>query len=318
MSFLINAISFVYGCVVAVKKKLYDWKIFSSYKPKAYTISVGNIVAGGAGKTPCTIFLAELLSKYGPCTVVVRPYKASHENDMSPLQVHKDLTVSICGDEAKLIANRVPSASVWVGNKAQTARFVDESSRYIVVDDGFQHFALQRDCDIVVLDAKNPFGKNRLRREAPTSLSRADLVIVNFKEEVFEFDEEAVRIYTKAPIIYAHYQVDGFFDLHDMPKQVPPGTKVALFSAIADDKPLRACLEKLGLDIVKTLTLNDHEKITNEQLRSLFSEAMICICTEKDRVKLAASDLPICWLKVSLRLSDPDHTLIAQLLQVPL
>lgn len=314
-------VSLFYWTVVAINKKLYELGLFEKVRTKAYTISVGNIVAGGAGKTPFVLYLAELLSRKGLCGVVLRPYKALHEGNKEPVQVLPEMSAAQIGDEAALISRRLPAVFVWVGKKAAAACALDrscpkDSLKYIIVDDGFQHFALERDCDIVIVDAHNVFGKGRLLRERPSALSRADLIVVNEKHTpcVFESVAKELRAYATAPLIHVRYKVDGFFDGSGNRLILPKNSHVALFCGLADPTSFTEILRAQGYHIVSVLMLQDHEAIVESRLDEFVRVSKArgvdwIVCTEKDIVKVNATNFPLCYLKIDVEVLSGEDLL---------
>jgi tetraacyldisaccharide 4'-kinase len=261
--------------------------------------------------------------------VVARPYKAKAEEYKEPLQVDsRNHTAQEVGDEPLLIAKRLPDVAVWVGKKAEAAKRADQSgAKVVIVDDGFQHFALQRDLDLVVIDALNP--ATGLCREPLSSLKRADLIFLNCRTSFC--DTWAIRMrlmeYTKAPIVEVSYRVVGFYDLQNKPHEIAKGAKVSLFCAIANPDQFKASIESEGLHVVHCMHAADHTSFTKEQLEA-FAEASFkkgaeaFICTEKDYVKIEASSYPIFWLKISLQIEKAEdmatlRNLIYQVLQLP-
>lgn len=311
---LLYLVGVVYSLVVSIRKKLYDWGVFSSFRPKAYTISVGNLAAGGAGKTPCVIFLAEMLLKKGACGVVLRPYKALQEKATKPIRAERDMPAALIGDEAAVVLHRVPQALVWVGNKQAAARLLDQQGgQYIIIDDGFQHFGIKRDCDIVVIDAHNPFSRGRLFRERPEALSRADYIILNEKHKPCDCSavKQAIRRYSSAPIIHARYVLDGFYDRTGAVVSIEKGTKVALFCAIAEPVYFKETVDLSGLEVLDSLFLPDHESCFFEALDAFWQKAQsrgaqYLLCTEKDIVKYKPLFPELCWLKISMQIDEAD------------
>jgi tetraacyldisaccharide 4'-kinase len=289
-------------------RKCYEWKISTAYRPKAYTISVGNIVAGGAGKTPCTIFLAEKYRRKGKVAIVCRPYKAALEKAQKPILVNpEEHTAAYVGDEALLLARRLSDVAVWVGNKRKAAEMADASGvDFIIIDDGFQHFALMRDLDIVVLDVTSHL--KGLCREPLSSIQRADLVVLNKrakKVDTADFEIELKR-YTCARIVEASYTVEGLFDFDDNPVTLDAAIKVAIFCGIANPVQFQETIQALGFDVVESYFAKDHELPDHNFLTSCISRSMPCICTEKDRVKLQGIKGPLYWLKVSCQIPQLD------------
>lgn len=291
------------------------------YKPRAKTISIGNIVAGGTGKTPFAIYLA---AKLGPCALLLRGYKAKIEKEAVSLVVTKETEdVALIGDEAMLIFRRVPQAKVIVGrNKCQSAQIADSLRLpYILIDDGMQHMHLARDVEIVLLDSQNPFGygyllPRGLLREPPSSLSRADLVVITSRsgeDDVVSVEQE-IRRYTSAPICTMTYEPYGLYDLQDRPVELASNTKVTAFCAIAKPEQFLKTLSSLGLVVERFVSFPDHDMVPLDELKKLAKSGSYLICTEKDRVKFSpkeAAELPLLWLKVEVKITAGEEKLFA-------
>jgi len=285
------------------------------YRPNAFTISIGNIVAGGTGKTPFVIFLARQLKSVA---ILLRGYKAEVEDAKIPFMFQKEAPVALVGDEAALIAKNVPEAKIFCSKKkAASALMADGYGlRYLVIDDGMQHKALARDLDIVMLDSENPFGygyllPRGLLREPLSALSRADLIVITCRNghDIRAEDEALLRQYTKASVCKVRFRPEGIFDLQGTSHHLPVGTKVGLFCAIAKPEQFVESVRLLGLDVVYTKFFTDHATVTEIELQKMVEEAKRLgadrlITTEKDMVKLATS-LPILYLKVGIEMMTP-------------
>lgn len=292
------------------------------YRPKAFTISIGNIVAGGTGKTPFAVFLASQLVQQYAVGILIRGYKADIEKSGKTHIFQKEAPVALVGDEAALLAQRVPEAVMFCGkNKAASARLADEKGmQVLIIDDGMQHIALDRDLEIVLLDSLNPFGYGHmlprgLLREPISSLQRADLVVVTCRIgiDIAPSIEEVIRSHTNAPICKVRFRSDGLFDLANKPCSLVEGTKVGVVCAIAKPDQFVASIVNLGLDVVFSQFLDDHASLTAVELENIAQKAKAngatcLVCTEKDKVKLKASltlCLPIYWLKIDIEMMTP-------------
>ncbi len=326
---LLRALLFVLSGFYAVAIALRPFFLKKPYRPKAYTISIGNIVAGGTGKTPFTIFLAGLLD--GSVGILIRGYKAEVENSDVPFMFQRNAPVAYVGDEAALIAKNVPEAKIFCSkNKAASALMADgQNCKYLIIDDGFQHLKVARDLDIVMLDAENPFGfgyllPRGLLREPKSALKRASLIVITSRNgnDIASQDEEEIRAYSQAPLCKVRFTFQGVFDLQGSPVAIPIGTKVGIFCAIAKPEQFLESIRKLGLDPVFTRFQADHGVFSPSELEQMMQEAKklgaaYLITTEKDMVKLSSS-LPICWLKIGIEMMTPsiwEAFLSAKLLQ---
>lgn len=312
--------SFAYSLAVFLRAK----SVHPKYRPLARTISIGNIVAGGTGKTPFTIYLAEKIAKRKSVAVLLRGYKGQIEKIDKSLIVTKENQYSDqIGDEACLIARSLPEVKVIVGkNKCQSALLADQSeTSVILIDDGMQHIALARDVEIVLLDSQNPFGygyllPRGLLREPISSLNRANLIVITSRNGACDTThlKNEIREVCSAPIVTMSYEPCGLFDLDDQAVNVLPGTRLAAFCAIAKPEQFGSTLKGMGFEVISLTAFGDHDKIGPEALQKIAekarSEGASClVCTEKDRVKIDASlqpglSLPIRWLKIRVKILE--------------
>lgn len=317
LRFLLFLLSLIFGLGIFLRKIFYK----TPYRPKAFTISIGNIVAGGTGKTPFAIFLARSL--HSSVAIVMRGYKAKVEKEKESFAFQKDASPAFVGDEACLIAKHVPNAFVICGkSKVASAKLADSMGiSTLVIDDGMQHIALARDVEIVMLDSLNPFGYGHLLprgllREQVSALNRADLIVLTCRNgiDVAPSVENIIRTHTNAPICKIRYTQTGIFDLYGTQVILDPNTKVSVFCAIAKPDQFVATVATLGLDIVHTAFLADHAPFTQDALSKLAKKAQeagatCLICTEKDAVKLNRNHLftlPIYYIQVEVELMTPD------------
>ena len=181
-------ISFIYGFIVKIRVLFYRKNFLKIKKLPCIVISIGNITAGGSGKTPMAIYLAEALKKIGLKPVVLsRGYRGGMENGTGVAGDGSAVlsTSGDAGDEPHMMARRCSFPVVVGKDRFKTGMMAIKlfNPDIIILDDGFQHIQLQRDIDLVLLDFKAPFGNGRLLpagrlREFPDEISRrADAVI---------------------------------------------------------------------------------------------------------------------------------------------
>ncbi|MBX7066282.1 MAG: tetraacyldisaccharide 4'-kinase [Parachlamydiales bacterium] len=154
-------ISWIYAALVFIRNQLYDWKLLSITRVPCTVVSVGNIVAGGTGKTPFIIKLASSFP-HRKVAILSRGYGTS--------------------DEPMMMAKRLPSVKVFVGkNRAKLAAEVAKNFDLILLDDGFQHRKLFRDFDIVLTRPEKHYLPWGFLRDSPRRLRQADAVFSNLK-----------------------------------------------------------------------------------------------------------------------------------------
>ena len=218
----------IYGFIVFLRNKLFDLNILKSKKVDGVkVICIGNIVAGGTGKTPAVqYFVNEYLKKNMKVGILSRGYKGKRKTDLLLVRDEKKIycTSKESGDEAFFHAENFKVPVVVSKDRYKGAKFLKENCgvEVIIMDDGFQHRKLLKDENIVLIDATNPFGngkylpKGRLR-ESIDALNRADEIIItksNYvkKNEILKILEK-IKKYRKE-IFFASFESDYFYKLN--------------------------------------------------------------------------------------------------------
>lgn len=314
--------SWVYYLGSSLRNRLYDSGWMRCYvSPAPLVISVGNIVAGGTGKTPVALKIAAFFYERYPLAIVSRGYRSQVEKMGRSVVLCEGegpvFPAEYCGDEPYLFASHFPKALVAVGvdRKKAVVSAIKKGAEVIILDDAFQHRMMGRDYDVVVIDAKDPFGAGYFLprgflRDSPSSLKRADLLVFNNveDEEHAKKVEELLRPYTKAPFVAMQAKIDGFYNLDNEAVLLSEEEKtVGMFCGIANPSYFRALLSKAGVTVAIETLLADHEGIGEKKLNKLAEKAAKLnakwlVCTEKDKVKFQRDfklPLPILWVAIS-------------------
>lgn len=291
-------------------------------------ISVGNLTAGGTGKTPVSALVTNLLLRRGRrVAVILRGYKGR------PIQFDNDQRSRAAdqwrmeSDEAEVLRRRCPTARVIINpNRIAAARqAVAERCDAAVLDDGFQHRRIRRDLDIVLIDATNPFGHERLLprgllREPIRALRRADLIVLTRSDQADETSKALLlRTLRKAsggkPVLHAVHRINGFLDIKSRPVTVedPRAMQAVLFAGIANFQSFRQSVENLGVHVLAAYEYPDHHPYSTDEMSGLVEvaanlEANALITTEKDAVKLVGrwpeGGYPVLVVDLSIELLD--------------
>lgn len=319
--FFLLPLSWIYGGATKVRNWCYDHQIFRCYTaPIPLVISVGNIVAGGTGKTPVTLLLAQQFYERYPLAIITRGYRSRAARYSSPLILSHGTgpitSAAEGGDEPYLLARRLPHAMVIVGgNKREASLLASKQGVAVaILDDAMQHRKLARDCEIIVVDVEDLFGHNHylprgLLREERAAFSRADLLVLNHVESQQQFDaaREQLLPYTKAPAVGTRGCAVAMRDSSGaLVPDLAPKTLVAMFSGIANPHRFRRTLEgEYQLQIVEETIFPDHIGPSFQELETIAASAkqrgaLALMCTEKDWVRLSPpfpTSLPLIWVE---------------------
>jgi tetraacyldisaccharide 4'-kinase len=293
-----------FAAVVRLRNAWYDRR-GPSGRASVPVISIGNLAIGGTGKTPLVAWIARHLREDGLVPAVVSRGYGGRAGP-GPLVVSTGegprVNARTCGDEPHLLARSLRGVIVVVGaDRIEGARCAAAAGAGVVLlDDGFQHRRLARDLDIVVLDARAPFGNGHLfpwgfLRERPASLARAQLVVLT---RVREGDRaggaiDAVRAAGfSGPIVRSGHRTAGFHDAAGRPCASP--ASALAFCGIGDPDLFRDDLQAAGCAPAAFRVFRDHHPYTLSRWEALIAEAKALgvplVTTDKDlsRVQAAA------------------------------
>ncbi len=306
---MLYALSLAYRFISAVRNFLYDQNFLKKNRSTVPVVSIGNLVAGGTGKTPfLQRVIQELSQNPGDIAVITRGYRSSSEskNILASLGAGPLVSADLCGDEPYWLALNT-AASIYVGkDRIESLKKAEGvGSRIAFLEDGFQHRKVERNIDIVLLNADDLWGKGYFLprgylRESPKSLLRADWIVVTYlKPDVCrEKILQQIRCFSNAPVV-------GIASIYCLNLDMK-GKKVGAFCGIAKPQAFYEALKSQGVQVVKTLTFPDHRMASEKELSAFaleckLLEAEFLVCTEKDIVKLqaiASLALPIEVLKM--------------------
>ena len=189
LKFMLTAISIGYGGIVRLRQALYKKGLLPTKRLPCPVISIGNLTVGGSGKTPMTIYVAELIKHLGyGVAIISRGYKGEAEKTGGVVCDGRKICMGpdTAGDEPFMVAQRLKTIPVIVGqNRFKAGRLAIQEFKpdVLLLDDAFQHLKLLRDLDLVLLDSKEPLGNTFLfprgtLRETASALSRGDAMIL--------------------------------------------------------------------------------------------------------------------------------------------
>jgi tetraacyldisaccharide 4'-kinase len=300
-----NVLSAIYGGVVAVRNGLYDGRWLRARRLQGAVISVGNVSAGGSGKTPFVILLGELLKARGmKFDVLSRGYgrKTRGVLPVEPGGLPRDF-----GDEPLLIARRLQIPVVVGEDRYGAGQFAESrfGAQIHLLDDGFQHRGLARDFDIVLVtpeDARDRLLPGGRLREPLSALRRADAVVLTSGAAV-----EAFPVESKTKTVW---RVRRGIVTQNAAQKIPE--RAVVFCGIARPQSFILQLRAAGVEPVAEAFFRDHHAYTEKDVRDLLelmkrSEAGGFVTTEKDAVNLGRyfnALAPLAVVPVKMELED--------------
>jgi len=317
LSIILYPISILYGAIQKIRRG--SWHVRNARKADVKIISVGNITAGGSGKTPFTIWLVKYLKQQGKNLAVShRGYKGDFENDNTLISDRdKVLSAAIrAGDEAQLLADKLPGIPVcagkdrWRSIQMLCRKYPDLD--IIILDDSFQHLKVKHDIDIVIFKTANPVGNGFLLpagilREPLSAINDADLVIFNGEGNI----PETFQKYHK-DIRQGNYRVEGIYinnqtriDFDELESR-----RLGIISGIADPLSLENTISNLNLKWQFHLKFPDHyhfaKAAENKGIESQIKKGIVdyILTTEKDftKLKYLTLSVPIAVIRIEFYL----------------
>jgi tetraacyldisaccharide 4'-kinase len=282
-------LSWLYRGVIDARNRRYD-RPRHVHRVDRPVISVGNITVGGSGKTPIVRYFASLLVESGHRPVIaMRGYKA---RPGEPSDEEAEYAETLEGIEVVANPDRVAALRASLSDHPE----ID----CVLLDDGFQHRRLHRDLDLVLVDASRPNLDGRVLpagflREPPTSLRRADAVIVTrAKARDSQLAAEIERLHGRPPLAWSRHRWRGLrrYDRSDPSGMIPidwlTGKRIAALLGVAHPPAVLEQLRECGAEIAVSLPARDHERYTAgklEKARRAASDCEALVVTGKDWVK---------------------------------
>ena len=276
---LLLPLSWLYGLVSGAIRLSYRLGLRKAWRAPVPVVVVGNLTAGGNGKTPVVVWLVAQLTLRGiRVGVVSRGYggKAEHY----PLLLNDATTTAQAGDEPVLIYQRTgaPVAVAPVRSTAVEALLAEHNVQVVITDDGLQHYALARDKEIVVVDGVRRFGNGWWlpagpMRERAGRLKTVDAVITN--GGVARTGEIAMRLRPGFAVNLLSGEKRAVAELHH----------VVAMAGIGHPPRFFATLDECGLTPEKTVALADHQALSEAQVVGYYQPGQTLLMTEKDAVK---------------------------------
>lgn len=331
------SISVGYVGVIKLREILYKKYFLKSKSLPCPVISIGNITVGGTGKTPMTIYIAELLKNLGyNVAIISRGYKGKAEKtggvvcDGERICLEPDQA----GDEPFMMAKRLKSVPIIVGKnrfKSGILAVKEFNPDVVLLDDGFQHLKLHRDVDLMLLDSKEPFGNTYLfprgtLRETASAMERGDAVILT-RSDVGKSEsiDQIKNIVPEKPIFHSFhvpyiYKIvtgsnrqskDRFKVSSGFGFEVFNNTSAVAFSGIARNDDFLQTIESFNCEIRGFSRFPDHHEYTDRELDTIVKSALdlsvdFIFTTEKDYTRIAHKinwpiDVAVIGIEISFR-----------------
>ena len=317
--------SLIYRQLVNCKLAGYELGIFRRKKLDCFVISLGNVTVGGTGKTPTAQRLARDIRDMGYRVVILnRGYRAKWHGDVGVVSDGKRLHMDAAeaGDEAYMLAKHLPNVPVLIGaERAITGQYAIDhfGAEVAILDDGYQHWQLARDMDILLVDAVNVFGNGYILprgtlREPISHVRRADVCLLTKVDQAAagsrDYIRETVRKYNDhALIIESIHQPRCFIPLDEWYENIGSegidvremgGKRVVAVSAIGNPASFEQTLSDLGAVIIESLRYPDHHDYAEREMSDVLEQAEAkgaeaIVITEKDAVKIPPAVVRAKW-----------------------
>ncbi len=282
ISTILYPLSRLFCLTVQIRRSAYQSGVFKTHTLSAPVIIVGNISVGGTGKTPLVIWLSQYLQQQSlKPGVLTRGYFG--KSKQWPQLIRPDSDPDQVGDEAVLLARRCDCPVVAGPNRVASGQLL--ISRYscnvLLSDDGLQHYTLQRDLEIAVIDGQRRLGNGLCLpagplRELPSRLDTCDLVIINSSVAILAPYEYGMDLSCEYAVdLKDPYQKRLLSSFQDQ--------KIIAVAGIGNPQRFFSMLRTQGLNIAQELSFPDHHKFTTQDFAKL--QGRTVLMTEKDAVK---------------------------------
>ena len=309
---LLDVPELLYRAVTAARDAGFRSGVFRGSHVPARVVSIGNLVAGGSGKTPLVALVTERLMAMGRRVAILsRGYGREARGRIAVSPEDPAMDWRQIGDEPALLRRLLPGVPMVIGaDRAAAAR--EAIRRFgpdtLVMDDGFQHRWLARDVDAVLLDALHPLDNGHLLprgllREPPQALARAHLLVLSADRAPDDWQAAAARVAlwsrgvpvagaVRVPIAWRDLGVGG----HMSPEGLA-GCRAVAFAGIARPSRFRDMVARLGVEVAAFISFRDHHRYSPFDLGEVAAAARrhgarVLVTTEKDAIRLAGVTLP--------------------------
>ena len=349
--FFLRLLSYLYEFGATTYLWLYKAGVIRSKRLNCCVISIGNITVGGTGKTPTAQKVAQMVNTMGYRVVILnRGYRSHWDKELGVVSDGKKIymTAYEAGDEAYLMAKTLPGIPVVIGKSREvTGRYaVDKlGAQVIIMDDGYQHWQLQRDLDIVLVDTLNRFGNGCVLprgtlREPLRDLDRASMILMTKTDQSSELSRTELcdviaRYNNRAPVIESVHHPLNFVEIADWYKGIHENVrdlselkdkKVMVFSAIGNPSSFEQTLASCGMDILEAIRYPDHHDYGMLEMQYISErasrlKAVALVTTGKDAVKIPTEfiyfnrEIPLYILNMDIMITKNESCFTDMILQ---
>jgi len=326
------AASRLYGLGAGLRRALYARGWLKVKRLPAPVVSVGNLTVGGAGKTPVAACLARLWQDRGKRVAILSRGYGGQSRGVTCISDGRNMYKKPpeVGEEPYWLARTLPGVAVYTGAcryAAGMAAWQELKPDLFLLDDGFQHFQLHRDLDLVLLDAASPFGNGYLLprgplREPLTALAAAQcLILTRFEPSRHQAQLAAIRAaFPDKPVLTASItpvSVTVYPEGRSDPPAALRHRTLMAFAGLARPEVFTITLQELGADLKGCRSFPDHHAYSPAELDLLTAEARTLgaeglVTTSKDWARLGErwdGDLPLWVLEVEARVGDAEKIL---------
>lgn len=327
-------IACLYGLVTGIRNKLFDWKILPSKRFTIPVISVGNLSAGGTGKTPHTEYLVGLLKSNYKVAILSRGYRRKTRGFILVTPEHKQVDI---GDEPMQYLKKFPDVVLAVDEdrKRGITKILAErpETQVILLDDAFQHRYVKPGKSIILTDYHHLYVHDYLLptgmlREWTTSARRADFIIVTKTPKVFSPItrrnlEKELKPKKHQRLFYSYVAYDVPVPLDLCSNQKPASAKynyIIMVAGVANSYPFQEYLRGLCNELI-IINFHDHHQYTADDLdkisreyQAIISKDKVIFTTEKDATRLDREEfstyldvLPVYYIPIRIKFHDCDE-----------
>lgn len=283
LSLPLRPFSWIFAFISALRRQCYQSGVFKSTAPLLPVVIVGGLAAGGSGKTPLCIALIKELQRRGyKPGLISRGYRAQCKK--FPFRLEADTPAKTAGDEPFLIKHETGAEVVIDPRRERGAQYLASLGVNVIIsDDGMQHYALDRDVEIAVVDGVRMFGNKKLLpagplREGLWRLKSVDSVVINGPVSQIRFTSMVLHPQAPKPL---NPEFAG---------TIEKGSGVIALAGIGNPDRFYKTLEDFGFAIKGVIRASDHERIPVHKIKEAAKKAPV-VMTAKDAVKYSSETL---------------------------